>query len=378
MGEEIFGNDYSLQTKSENIIDQSQLGKDINLVASDYVHNLKYHLIGILLEFFIVLLVIVSSLLFELVERGVLLQNNVLNFDLIKVVIERSIYVTCVMVFMYSTLRTGKFFLQLIIFRLKTANTNSGLPILSIANNIFFIVAGILVTLPIRPVLQSVYLGEAKPEFSQAFVRFDSLPSIYVLLFPTMVLLVLIIRYKYGWERLVHVGIVIAVLALVTIFNSLPNFDARVYESRASWITKNWNKQKVDAEKALEEATTDQEKAYSFYWMGVAENRKNNPNKAIEYQKKAIELLPDYAAAHASLANGYLRINKLDSALVHANKCVEYDPKYAWCYQALSNYYLVTGDLTMAISYVKTAVDLDPKSDELENMLQYLQRQEIR
>ncbi len=371
-------NDAFLQTKKVNSTDESQTNVDVNLLSSNYLHYLKFHFLSIILEVLIVLLVIMGSLLFELTKRGVLLQNNILNLELINVVIERSIYVTFVMVFLYSTLRTGKFILQVIIFRLKTTNTISGLPVLNITNDIFFIIAGILVALPIRPVLQSVYLGEEKPEFSQAFVRFDSLPSIYILLFPTIVLLVLIIRYKYGWERLVHIGIVIAVLALVTIFNSLPNFDARVYESRASWITKNWDKQGDDAENALRDAATDQERAYSFYWMGVAENRKNNPNKAIEYQKKAIELLPDYAAAHASLANGYLRVSELDNALKHANKCVEYDPKYAWCYQALANYYLVTGDLTMAISYAKTAVDLDPKSDELQNMLQYLQTQKIK
>ncbi len=152
------------------------------------------------------------------------------------------------------------------------------------------------------------------------------------------------------------------------------NYDFIISEAKNNWLKQDWQQQSDYAEEALSVAKTDTEKATAYFWLGVAENRQRNHEKAKEYQLKAIELDPEYAAAHASLANAYVHLGEVENSLIHSQKCIEYDPEYSWCYQALMNYYLITGDLENARINAKKATELNPDDKELENIYKELSR----
>jgi tetratricopeptide (TPR) repeat protein len=165
---------------------------------------------------------------------------------------------------------------------------------------------------------------------------------------------------------------IIAVIVGVGIATSYKNYDARLLEASADWVQKDWDKQSETAGKALSDARTEEEKAYAYYWLGVAENRKKNYRAAADYQLKALSILPKYAAAHASLSNAYTFLNEHEKAFDHAQKCIEYEPTYAWCYHAMLNHYWVTGDEQKALANAKKATELDPGNRELKQIYQHI------
>jgi len=319
----------------------------------------------ILFEGIIVFSLLIFGFCLETFNRGLFFYQGVFHIEVIEMVLIRSFFATLAFLVVYRLVRVGLPFFDFLKIQKEDEKINKYQQRITILSDITIILGLILVSMPIRPILQKTFVESDVEGFSYFFARYDAIASIIILLVPAIVLVYYIYKYREEQMKYVHIAVIVIIVFAVGWANNSYNYDARISETRKNWIVADWDKQQNDANKALLAAKNDNEKATAYYWLGVSENRKGNHSKAIEYQLKAIELLPEHAAAHASLANGYLAEKNYIKSLEHSNKCIEYDPRYAWCYQALGNYYYYVGDIDNSLLSIKKAVELDPGNREL-------------
>jgi len=157
--------------------------------------------------------------------------------------------------------------------------------------------------------------------------------------------------------------------------------------------------------------------AYNFYLRGREQTRLHTKSGNIEGRKlldRAIELAPDYAAAHASIAFshvmdyangwseepesalksglelaqrsadmddkeplahfalgvGYMWSKQLDRSMAESSRCLELEPNSADGYLALAHALIFNGEPEAAIDRIETYIDLDPLFPDL--MLHFL------
>lgn len=326
-----------------------------------------------LLEVGVVFILLAGGLFLESYSRGLVLIAGEVNVKILTVIFGRAIIATIFFVFIWGLAKTRLSFvynyISASIFGTKhKVEENKKL---SFFNDVFGVLVAVIITTPLRPIFQSTFLERDISDFVYVLVRYDGLYSVVILSVVALPLIILIQKYKEASEKYIQTILIIAAVVVVGVINYGPNFNARLYESRASWFQRDWQQQNVEAQDALADAQTDEEKAAAYFWLGVSENRRGNSEKAIEYQLKAIDLFSSYSAAHASLANAYIgnyyenddQVSKIKS-WEHAQKCIELEPGYAWCYQALANYYWVTNDVDNAIAAMDKTIELESENPE--------------
>ncbi|TRZ88925.1 tetratricopeptide repeat protein [bacterium] len=125
----------------------------------------------------------------------------------------------------------------------------------------------------------------------------------------------------------------------------------------------------------IEKKPTQDIRAYEYYLKGreyYFRYRKEDNEQAIELFKKAIELDPDYALAHAELAASYSQrvirfgfpeAEWFDAAIEQAQKAISLDPNLAEGYKALGGLYgFVKGWWRKALEAFQKAVEVNPNS----------------
>lgn len=334
----------------------------------------KKYLWQVFIEFIIVFLLISMGLIIESFNRKILfLDNGSLNLQIIYFIFEKTSISSLVFVITFRFIKSSYYSISRTLTEKLSAGEDNG--VIAVFINVFLITASLLATMLLRPIIHTTYLESDIVNFTYDFVRHDALISVITLLVIAIPLVYLLYKRDSDILKWPKIFGIIAIISIVGLVNNYKNFDARILETSASWVQKDWNEQSEVAGKALSDAKTDEEKAYAYFWLGVAENRKKNYQGAVEYQLKALSLLPDYAASHASLANAYTLLNEHQKSFEHAQKCIDYDPQYAWCYQAMANHYWVVGEEEKALKNAKTATNLDPGNRELKEMYQYILNQ---
>ena len=94
------------------------------------------------------------------------------------------------------------------------------------------------------------------------------------------------------------------------------------------------------------------ENRYNYYTIGIIEQKKGNPRKAIYYFKKAFETDRASEIAH-EIASCYLKIDKLTNAENYINQAISISPKNLDHRLMLVNIYLLQQDHKKAISELK-------------------------
>jgi serine/threonine protein kinase/tetratricopeptide (TPR) repeat protein len=97
---------------------------------------------------------------------------------------------------------------------------------------------------------------------------------------------------------------------------------------------------------------------------------KNNVHLAIQLFRKAIELDPRYASAHAGLGEAYATLHQyfeardewLDKAIESSLKALMYDPTLSEAYAALGLAYFDKKELEEGITATQKAIELDPNN----------------
>ncbi|HEY5893814.1 MAG TPA: protein kinase [Chthoniobacterales bacterium] len=116
---------------------------------------------------------------------------------------------------------------------------------------------------------------------------------------------------------------------------------------------------------------TDNVTAYNYYLRGRDEFfrfERGANERAIVSLKKAVESDPDFALAHAMLANAYAwRVSfgmsraELDHAETAARRALDLDASLDQAHEALGNIYMYRGYFQKALEAYRTAVNLNPK-----------------
>ncbi|MGA2587685.1 MAG: protein kinase [Candidatus Aminicenantales bacterium] len=124
----------------------------------------------------------------------------------------------------------------------------------------------------------------------------------------------------------------------------------------------------------IEKKPTKDIRAYEYYVKGreyYSRYKKEDNEQAIELFKKAIELDPDYALAHAGLGDAYCQRAErfgflktwIDRGIEEAQKAISLDPNLAEGYKALgSAYFGGKGWLRKAVEAGQKAVEANPNS----------------
>lgn len=320
----------------------------------------------LLIEEVVIFLLIIIGLFIETYQRGILFINQSLNFDVAKLVISKTLLTSIIFVPSYGIIRSR--FYPFYRALLSKANKDNPTGSIFFLTNIFLITSLILTSVRIRPIIQETFLESNISDFEYFLVKQDFLFSVITLIIIAIPLIWLIYKKEKIYAKSIKISFIILIIIVVGFANGLSNFSGRISETRATWIERNWQQQSIDGQKALTDSKTNEEKAAAYYWLGVAENRKNNYEKAKEYQLTAIKLRPEYYAAYASLSNSYLYLGEVEKSLQSSQKCIEFGPDYAWCYQSLMNYYLFAGDITNAKMSALKATQLNPKNKELKKI----------
>lgn len=170
------------------------------------------------------------------------------------------------------------------------------------------------------------------------------------------------------WARWGH-GL--AILALAGVYLWLrANSDAQtraeelLLEARSHWEAGEYAAQGASAQAALDASENNGERAAAYYWLGVAANLEGRRADGAGYLAKALEIDPDYAAAHASIASSYLFLGEYEKAREHAETAVRIDPEYGWGHYALGNYYHTVGQPDLAAESFCRASELSPDNED--------------
>jgi len=120
--------------------------------------------------------------------------------------------------------------------------------------------------------------------------------------------------------------------------------------------------QPARAERVLVEvAAVDPGSSMAQLGLGLARYAQGDPAGAIAPLERAIELRPDSADAHDSLAVVLTLLERHDEALSHALRARELDPDDAEIANNLGIAYLMSGNMVQAEAATRDAIALDPK-----------------
>ena len=214
----------------------------------------KNFIAPVLIETTIIFVILTISLLLEFYSRDLLM------VEIIRPVTGRAIQTALGFAFFYRLFRSGAsniLWMLSIIIKPEQEKTMDKYDYLQ---DVFITLCIILTTTPVRPILQTARIDGSELFFEQGFARFDSFESILILIAVSIPLLIHIFISKQGKERTIPVILIIIAISTVGFINSKPNYLARIYESRAGWVTDDQDKQRASGLQALEDAETAQEK----------------------------------------------------------------------------------------------------------------------
>jgi len=102
--------------------------------------------------------------------------------------------------------------------------------------------------------------------------------------------------------------------------------------------------------------------AYGEAYFNLAVTfRAEQPNKAIELFSKALELDPDYAAAHRELGFSLRRVGDFANAVHHINRAIQLDKNDGWAYIYLGNLRWAMQQATQSEEAFRKAIEIWPE-----------------
>ncbi len=116
-------------------------------------------------------------------------------------------------------------------------------------------------------------------------------------------------------------------------------------------------------EQSTNQAATDQNK------LGLALARRGKVDEAIVHYRKALEIDPDFVAAHNNLGLALAGRGQVEEAIVHYRKALMIRPDNADAYNNLGAAMAECGRVDEAIAYYRKALEIRPDNAEVHNNL---------
>ncbi len=148
-----------------------------------------------------------------------------------------------------------------------------------------------------------------------------------------------------------------------------PSFSPDLGSTKQSYESGQYSQTIILANKALTEATTDEEKAYCHYWIGLSYFKQNLLTQSETEETLATQLSPTYAAPYTTLSAIDLSKNNYQQALTDAQKSAQLDPSYGWAYNDQGLAYIGLHQQDQAIAMFKKAVAIDPTNQVFQDDL---------
>ena len=184
---------------------------------------------------------------------------------------------------------------------------------------------------------------------------------------------------KYGLRNIViGIGSVIIVFAAVgyviykfsPVGSIDPTFTNDVNQAHNLWASGQYSQMVPVAQKALNEATDNKEKALAHYWLGVSYYKTNQLSQAETEELTSIQLDSSQSGPYITLAGVKAGQNDFTQEMSYAQKAVSLDPNYGWAHNALAIAYLNQGQKQEAIGEFQKAIQLDPSNATFKQNLQ--------
>ena len=101
----------------------------------------------------------------------------------------------------------------------------------------------------------------------------------------------------------------------------------------------------------------------------VLMSQRGEADKAMACYQKALEVQPDYVAAHNSLGSLLLQKGQVDQAMVHCQKALELEPGNVTALSNLGFAYSLMGRLDEAAAQLQKVVEIQPDNETAQNNL---------
>ncbi len=120
-----------------------------------------------------------------------------------------------------------------------------------------------------------------------------------------------------------------------------------------------------DAVTALQKSITLGPNAGAYYFLGLAQTSRNEPEQAISNFNKALDLNPLFHSARILLASVLLKQERVDEAITEVSKVINADPKNAYAYNVLASAYMKKGMLAESMEELNKALAIKPQLAEV-------------
>jgi tetratricopeptide (TPR) repeat protein len=99
---------------------------------------------------------------------------------------------------------------------------------------------------------------------------------------------------------------------------------------------------------------------YTYNYLGIAFQKKGEPDTAVAYFKKALEFDPGFNLAHVNIGNVFTETGRFDEAKAWYRKAIRLNPGFAPAYKNLGVAFQDSGRYDEAIENYREAIELDP------------------
>lgn len=105
--------------------------------------------------------------------------------------------------------------------------------------------------------------------------------------------------------------------------------------------------------------------AQAYVMQGDFYNDPGKIQRIMDYYNRAIDIKPDYAAAHYGLGDLYARLGQPDPALGYFLKAIDFDPGHFEAYYQAGRLYSGRGEYQKAVDAFKKAIEINPDNERM-------------